>query len=105
MLFEHDRGEQRRFEAVRASMINHAAKAALCGAPARLGVVGETIEKSLNGERRPQPFDQPALPCREKGAVPLFEMRGGQKGGRPLFHRTTVFRSDTTSAGVPSLPM
>ena len=67
MLFEHDRGEERRLEAVRATVADDAAKAAKGGAAARFVVVRQAVEEPLDRQRRAQARDEPSLAPSKKG--------------------------------------
>jgi hypothetical protein len=68
VLLEHDRGEKRRLEAVRASLPDDAAKTAQRGTRRwGLGVVREAIQESLDGQRRPESGDEAAFSRRESG--------------------------------------
>ena len=69
VLFEDDGGKERGFEAVRAAVPHHAAKAAERRAfRLRFRVVGQPIQIALHVEGRAQARDQPALAGRERGA-------------------------------------
>jgi hypothetical protein len=68
VLFHHGRGEQRGFEAMRASGSHDAAKAAQRRAAVRFLVVGQPIEVPLNLIRSPQPRNEPPLAWGEKGS-------------------------------------
>ena len=59
--FHHDRGEERRLEAVRRSFADDAAEAAKGGASVRFLVIRKMIEVALHEMRRPQSRNQPAL--------------------------------------------
>ncbi len=62
VLFEHRRRKQRRLEAMRRPMSDDAAEAAQRRAAGwRLRVVGKRVEVALDGQRRPQPGDEPTL--------------------------------------------
>jgi len=63
--FEGDGREEGRLEAVRAALVDDAAKASQGGASAQLLVVGQRVQVALNGSRRPQLSDEPALAGRE----------------------------------------
>ena len=65
MLFEGDRREQRRLEAVGAAVADDAAEAAQRRASAGLVVVGEPVEIPLDHQRRPQPREQAPLAAEE----------------------------------------
>ena len=68
MLFEDDRGEERRLEAVRTPVPDHAAKTAKRRAAPGLGVVGEPVQVALNGRRRTKPGEESSLPGGERRA-------------------------------------
>jgi hypothetical protein len=65
VLFEDDRREQCRLEAMGATVPDHAAKAAKGGTPARFVVVGEPVEEPLHRQRRAQAGNDPPLARRE----------------------------------------
>jgi len=65
MLFKDDGGKEGGFQAVSAPVVDDAAKASQRGASARLLVVGQRVQVALNGSRRPQLRDEPALAGRE----------------------------------------
>ena len=66
MLLEHSRRKKRSLETMRRAMADDAAKTAQrCAAGRRLGVVRKRVQVLLNGERRAQPRDEPALGWRE----------------------------------------
>ena len=107
MLLEHDGREERRLEAVRASVPDDAAKAAQRRAlRRRLGVVGQAIQIALDVERRPQPRDQPALARRERVAEAVDRRRRSWLD-RPdaSVVAATCLRSASTWSGVHSLPV
>ena len=58
--FEDDGREERRFETVRAAVLDDAAEAAQRRAPARLLVVGQRVQVRLHRARRAQPRDRAA---------------------------------------------
>jgi len=67
VLFEHDRGEQRRLETVRTAVPDDPAEAPESRATARLLVVRQLVEISLDGSRRGKLRDQPQLAAGELG--------------------------------------
>jgi len=75
MLFEHDRGKERRLQAVGAPGADDAAEAAERGAAVRFVVVRQGVQIPLNGERRPQPSDEPALGIGETNRIPSLNHR------------------------------
>ena len=89
VLFHHDRGEERRLEAVRRSFADDTAEAAKGGASVRFLVIRKMIEVALHEMRRPQSRNQPSLTSAERN--------------RSRIH--TPFRSLTTPSGVHSLPV
>src|SRR6202023_1688002 len=87
---EHDRGEQRRLEAMRAALAHDPAEAAQRGAAARLLVVREIVQEALDREGRTQPRDEAPLARQEQGPFPfffftLFTRHSRETGERPLF--------------------
>ena len=91
VLLEHDRGEQRRLEAMRAAVADDAAKAAQRGASVRLVVVGQAIQIALDRERRAKP----AISRRSRGVKKLATPTSSND----------LRRSARTCSGVHSLPV
>src|SRR5262249_37584925 len=92
VLLEHDGGEERRFETMRAAVPADAAEAAEGGAPVRLLIVGKRVQELLDRDRRPEPRDEPALARRKRGRE-SFSTAQREKDSRPLFRHAMLFRS------------
>ena len=62
MLLEHDGGKERRLETVGGAVVDDSPKTAERRADGRrFNVIRQPVEEALDGERRPQPRDEPAL--------------------------------------------
>jgi hypothetical protein len=72
VLFEHDGREEHRFQAVRASVADDAAKTAERGAAAWLCVVGQAIQVALDLARRIEARKQGALRARESDHLAIW---------------------------------